>query len=236
MGGNSRLNFRSKAHCAAPPRTLRQITPMVRRTDDSAAVHVATRSEIERLAHEYNSQRDAVVAELQDTYRTRAPGTAPPDLTSDEMAVRKMASSMLNGMSPPNLLPVTASYEHELFLRKDAIDLVLGVLGMEEFRARATEAAQLAVATDSEWRALCHDLLTTALRLEALEKKAVEFRRQFAGHEPSNMPMVRYLGNQHKPSALGISWANAPLSRPLVEALEAGIVSSREVKDIQNNA
>jgi hypothetical protein len=207
---------------------------MARRTDDTAAVHAATSAEITRLAADYNAQRQAVVAELQDLYRTRAPGTQPPELTDDQLAVRKMAAGLLNGFAPPDLVSTTASRETTLFIQRDALDLVLGVLAGEEFRARATEAAQLAVASEAEWRALCHDLLTTALRLEALEMKAVEFRRRFAGHEPQQMPMLRYIGAERRPSVLGIAWSTAPLSRPLEEALDAGIVSARELKDAKN--
>jgi hypothetical protein len=209
---------------------------MARRTDDTADVHIATSAEIARMASEYGAQRLAVIAELQEVYANRAPGTAAPELSDDQLSVRRLAKDMLNGMSPQTLLPKSSSSrEHDLYLKRDAIDLVLGVLSGEEFRARATEAAQLAVATDAEWRGICHDLMVAYLKVEALEKAAIEFRRQFAGHELSDMPLARYLGNQHRPSALGISWANAPLSRPLQEALDTGILSARELKDITHN-
>jgi hypothetical protein len=207
---------------------------MARRTTDDSAIHIATSAEIARMAGDYSAQRLQVVSQLQQIYATRAPGTQPPELTDDQIAIRRMAADMLNGRAPESLKLTTSSREIDLHLKRDAIDLVISVLGTEEFRARATEAAQLAVATDSEWRGICHDLLTTALRLEALEAKAVEFRRQFAGHEPQQMPMLRYIGTERRPSVLGIAWSTAPLSRPLEEALDAGIVSSRELKDIKN--
>jgi hypothetical protein len=207
---------------------------MVKRTEHASAVHVATRAEIERMAADYSGQRQTIIAELQEIFATRAPGTAPPELSDDQVAVRQTARDMLNGLSPASLLPRSRSRENDLYIRRDAIDLVLSVLSTEEARARAIEAAELALECDSEWRQIVHDLMLAYLKVEALEKKAVEFRRRFAGAEPTNMPMLRFIGAERRPSAVGISWATAPLSRPLQEALDAGIVTRRELENAQN--
>jgi hypothetical protein len=76
---------------------------------------------------------------------------------------------------------------------------------------------------------ICRDVLLCAARLGALEARAVAWRQNLGGVIPSTLPLAAFIGTGR--SILGIPWGADPLSRPRVAALEAKIVTARELKD-----
>jgi hypothetical protein len=88
--------------------------------------------------------------------------------------------------------------------------------------ARATEAVQWAEEHADEWRALCRDIVLTAVRLDALDGSARRLLEQCVDVHSVRLPMANLIG--------GRPITETPTSDLAETALAAGVVTSSEVK------
>jgi hypothetical protein len=196
-------------------------------------VHELTVAEIGRLVGEFNRRRRE--ATERQAARFSAAGAGQPEerpQTDRAEEVRGRALEMLNGYAPAGLKhapPISQKQEDEIEV--EAIDVVLAVLSRRELVATAAAAADFVLEHGEEWEALCRDIILAAARLGALEKRAIEWRAQL-GVIPSTLPMAQFIGTGR--SIVGAVWAGDPLSRPREAALQAKIVTAKELKAAQD--
>jgi hypothetical protein len=150
-------------------------------------------------------------------------------VTERAEAVRNRALSLMNGHSPDGIrLPPATPRRQQIEVEIEALDLVLDALSKKELVARAAEAAAFALQHGEEWAALCRDTLLTATRLGALEARAQAWRQNLGGAVPATLPLAAFIGTGR--SILGVPWGADPLSRPRAAALEAKIITAKEIK------
>jgi hypothetical protein len=193
-------------------------------------VHELTVAEVGRLVGEYNRRRHEVTERIAARFvaaEAGQPQERPPTDRAEE--VRSRAVAMLNGYAPPGLKhapPISEQTEDEI--ERDAIDIVLAALSQKELVATAAEAAEFAIEHGAKWEALCRDILLTATRLGALERQAIEWRAKLGPAVPATLPMATFIGTGR--SILNVPWGSDPLSRPREAALQAKIVTRKEIE------
>jgi hypothetical protein len=200
----------------------------------SEQIHELTVAEISRLVGEFNRRRHEATERMAARFSATEAGqpTERPRTDRAEEA-RSRALAMLNGYAPPGLKhapPISQQQEDEIEV--EAIDIVLSALSTKELAARAEEAAAFAVEHGAEWEALCRDILLTAARLQALEARAQAWRAKLGVAVPATLPMATFVGTGR--SIAGAVWASDPLSRPREAALQAKIVTAKELKATQD--
>jgi hypothetical protein len=202
------------------------------------AITAAATAEIARQVVDYTQRRRKVTEELASLFAARQAGqnvdVVPP---ADVVAARERAAEMLNGTAPAFLkTPVAITREAQLTIERDAIDLVLNIFQREELRANAAEATQWLEQHGAEWRALCAEIVLTALRLRALEKRAVNMRASIGSIAPAALPMSADIGVSGSFLNINGVWGAEPLSRPREAALAAKIITAQQVRDIERIA
>jgi hypothetical protein len=197
-------------------------------------VHELTVAEISRLTGEYNRRRHECTEQLAALFSAAEAGQPEErPQTGRAEEVRALAVEILNGFAPPGMKRAPPnSRKAQLEVERDAIDLVLAALSTKELAARAEEAAEFAVEHGAEWEALCRDIVLCAVRLGALERRAIEWRQKLGPAVPSSLPMAGFIGTGR--SILNVAWGADPLSRVRAAAVEARIVTAKEIKATEN--
>jgi hypothetical protein len=196
-------------------------------------VHELTVAEIGRLTGEYN-RLDRECAEEQAARFSAAEAGQPKERPRTDRAeeARGLALEMLNGYAPAGLKHAPPiSRDEELEIKREAIAIVLSALAQKELVAAAEESAAFVLEHGEEWEALCRDILLTFTRGAALEKRAVEFRAKLRVI-PASLPLAQFIGTGR--SIVGALWASDPLYRPREAALQAKIVTTKEIKAAEN--
>ena len=154
--------------------------------------------------------------------------------TPRDEEIRERALQLINGAAPDSLKirPVKPRSE-QLEIEIAAIDTVLVALAQKDRVARAAEAELFVAQHRNEWTQLCADILLVATRLQALERKAIAWRGQLSAI-PSSLPLAEYFGTGRSILGPTIVWPGDPLSRPREAALQANIVTAKEIKAAQN--
>jgi hypothetical protein len=198
------------------------------------AVHELTVAEIARLTGEFSRQRRSYTEELAALFAASEAGQAEQQpVTERAELVRNRAVFLLNGHSPEGLkLAVIGPRRQQIEVEIGALDLVLDTLSRKELVAHAEESAAFALEHGDEWAAICRDVLLCAARLGALEARAVAWRQNLGGVIPSTLPLAAFIGTGR--SILGIPWGTDPLSRARTAALAEKIITTRELKDVEN--
>jgi hypothetical protein len=199
----------------------------------SEQIHELTVAEIGRLVGEFYRQRHAYTEELAALFSASEAGQPEERPRTDRAEeVRGRALEMLNGYAPAGLKHAPPrSRQQELEINVEAIDIVLSALAQKELVATAAESAAFALEHGDEWAELCRDILLTAARLGALEKRAVEWRANLRVI-PASLPLAQFIGTGR--SIVGVLWASDPLYRPREAALQAKIVTAKEIKAAEN--
>src|ERR1035437_4843868 len=139
-------------------------------------IHELTRAEIGRQVKLHTERRQQIVNDRADMYASalkNGGGGDTPVLDADERAAREHAKRLLNGAAPESLsLPPEITRDRMLLREQRGIEITLKVLADKDLAARAAEAVEWAEANRGKWRALCHEITLTAIRLEAVEARA----------------------------------------------------------------
>ncbi|MGY4499165.1 hypothetical protein ACVWYH_003096 [Bradyrhizobium sp. GM24.11] len=202
---------------------------------------MAKQPDVDKRAHpttsvEFRQARAALSVrerELQNEgaalYAAIQKGSPPPrPLTDHEARVREHIKTLLNGATPSHLLAPVASRDEQIRAEIDAIRFADRHWGKLEEEAAQREAQQFADDRDSEWRALCREIVLTALKLEAFEARAREMLEPIRGFSV-NVAMWRTIG-----SDLSLLGVGDPLADMRNDALQQGIVSAADVRKASN--
>jgi hypothetical protein len=196
---------------------------MSKQTRDSE-IHELTTAEIGRQAAVLAERDREITNELADRYKNALKNGGPtPIIDADEQAAREHARSLLNGSAPESLsLAPELNRDKILYREKRGIAIALKILASKDLVARATEAVQWAEEHGGEWRALCRDIVLTAVRLDALEDSARRLLEQCIDIHSVRLPMANLIG--------GRPIAETPISDLVETAMAAGVVTSDEIR------
>jgi hypothetical protein len=194
-------------------------------TKNIDTIHDLTTAEIGRQVTVLAERDRQITNELADRYKNSQKNGGPtPIIDADEQAAREHARSLLNGAAPESLsLAPELNRDKILYREKRGIAIALKILASKDLVARAVEAVQWAEDHASEWRTLCHDIVLTAVRLDALEDSARRLLEQCIDVSSIRLPMANVIGGRSICETRSIS--------DLAEtALAAGVVTSSEIK------
>ncbi|MGY3443701.1 hypothetical protein [Bradyrhizobium sp. USDA 4473] len=206
---------------------------MAKQTDPVINKHPTTTAEIHQVRVALTAREQALIAEGQRNFEAARKGMPPPRALSEhEIRVRDHIKNLLNGATPQHLIgPVDASRDEQIRAELEAIRLADRYWANQYEDARDREAQQYADQHDKEWRALCREIVLTAVRLESLESRARDLLEPIRGALDVKiaMAMATTIGSGF--SMLGIG---DPLSEMKNEALKQGIVTNAEIRKAQN--
>jgi hypothetical protein len=191
---------------------------------NSDEIHELTTAEIGRQVTVLAERDRQITNELADRYKNALKnGGAIPVVDADEQAAREHARSLLNGSAPESLsLAPELNRDKILYREKRGIAIAMKILADKDLAARATEAVMWSEVHDGEWRALCRDIVLTAIRLGALEDRSQRLLEQCIDVSSIRLPMANVIG--------GRAISETPISDLTERALAAGVVTSAEVK------
>jgi len=188
----------------------------------SSEIHELTRAEITRQKAPLVARRNEIVSERAAIYKS-APAALP--IHPDERAAREHAKHLLNGSAPASLLlpPDMGIARDRILLREQrGIEIALKILESNDLAARATEAVQWAEDNGEKWRALCREIVLTALKFAALEETAQRLLEECIDISSVRLPMANVIG--------GRPISDTSISDLVEMAVVQGVVTSAEVK------
>jgi hypothetical protein len=191
---------------------------------NSDEIHDLTTAEIGRQLTGLAERDRQITNELADRYKNALKNGGPiPIVDPDEQAARAHARSLLNGAAPESLsLAPELNRDKILYREKRGIAIATKILMSKDLVARAVEAVRWAEEHDGEWRALCRDIVLTAVRLNELEDRSQRLLGQCIDVSSIRLPMANIIG--------GRAISETPISDLTERALAAGVVTPAEVK------
>jgi hypothetical protein len=197
---------------------------------NTETIHELTAAEIGRQVRIHSERRVQIVNERAAIYSSAMKnGGATPTLIvdDDERAARQHAKNLLNGAAPESLsLPPDITLDKKLYREQRGIDIALKILLDKNLVARATEAVEWAEAHCDEWRALCREIMLTAIKLDALERSASDLIGQCGDIFAVRLPMANVIGAR--------SISETPLGDLTETALQQGVITQAEVRKAKN--
>jgi hypothetical protein len=211
---------------------------MMARHDEIRAL---TTAEIGRQIKQHTDRRQQIVNERAAICASaKEHGTSEtPMLDADERAAREHAKTLLNGSAPSSLsLPPEITRDRMLCREQRGIDIVLKILGDKNLAARAAEAVAWAEARSGLWRALAREIVLTAIRLDALERRAGQLLGECGDLSAVRLPMVLIVNSPsiseaHLDPSLK-QMCGIPLTDLKAQALAEGVVTSAEIRKAEN--
>jgi hypothetical protein len=201
-------------------------------TKHTSEIHALTTAEIARQCRMHNERRLQIVNERAAMYSNalkNGGSVETPIVDADERAAREHAKRLLNGSAPESLsLPPEITRDRTLLREMRGIDIVLKILENKGLVARATEAVAWAESHGDQWRALCREIVLTAIKLEALEHGARELIGQCGDIFAVRLPMANIVG--------GRPISETAISDLTEAALAEGVVTSAEIRKAKNVA
>ena len=194
-------------------------------------IHELTTAEISRQVKIHTDRSRQIINERAAMYASALKNGGGGDtliVDADERAARQHAKSLLNGAAPESLsLPPEITRDRMLLREQRGIEIALKILSSKELVARATEAVVWAEAHGDQWRALCRDIVLTAVKLDALEDRAHQLLGQCVDIHAVRLPLGNVIGGRSICETRSIS--------DLAEtAIAAGVVSAGETKKAKN--
>lgn len=201
---------------------------MAKHTDSE--IHKLTTAEIARQVRTHTERRQQILDERHaicvHALKTGATSDAPI-VDADERAAREHAKRLLNGSAPESLsLPPEITRDKILYREQRGIDIALKILTDKGLVARAADAVSWAEANNEKWRALCREIVLTAIKLEALEHSASELLGQCSDIFSVRLPMANVVG--------GRPISETPIKELTETALAQGVVTSSEIRKAKN--
>jgi hypothetical protein len=193
-------------------------------------IEALTAQEIQHQIREFRDRRMAVVNELAQIFVDRKGDSGPqkPPLSEHARAARERAKALLNGHSPPEFaVPTGQSREQELEVERAACDLILVTLQKSEVAARARASLAFAEANRERWAATVREMLLAAMKLAELGEHARKIARGVDGC--ARLPLDRYIGGR-----VDVHFAGWPVREVLPTAIELGLVSPGEAREVQD--
>ncbi len=190
-------------------------------------------AEIELEIREYSRQRDAITAQLVAIFEGRKAGMPEPKPSDDRtLQARTRALALLRGAEPPPLSPAPSyTREQQLFVEREAIDLVLKALQDQRAEARSDESVKSFEKQIDVYRACARDHILTVLKLHALEAWAVAKIDEL---EPGSvqLPFAAYMG-----TGVRVVYPNGDsLEMAIAAALAERIITPADVEEIKKHA
>jgi hypothetical protein len=190
-------------------------------------IHELTGQEIARQVAALSLRRQQIVSERASMYANAlksggATDSAPID--DDERAAREHAKVLLNGAAPAalSLFQPAITLDKRLYREQRGIDLALKILADKDLVARAAEAVEWGEVHGPEWRQLAREITLTAIRLDALERRARQLLEGCGDISAVRLPVVM-IANTRSIAELSV--------RDLATAAEAdGVVSNAEIR------
>jgi hypothetical protein len=146
-------------------------------------------------------------------------------LNQNELAARAHAKRLLNGNSPPDLVPEDGAanirLEQHLYNERAGVRMAMKILSDKSIEARAVEAVQWLEANRDKWRELSREVIFAAVKLNALTDEVDAFIRSCPDPHAVRLPLA--------------SWCERPyVGTKIVEeltndAIEAGVVTPADV-------
>jgi hypothetical protein len=135
-----------------------------------------TAAEIARQIKLFRARRDALTKQLAAIFASR--GLCEQPLPERERLAHESARRMLNGHAA--LLPPIkeGTNEEDVYVERDGCDIAIRALTSQRMERLSIDAAAWAKQHADEWREICRDWLLSAVRFEAAERRAQEFRAQ----------------------------------------------------------
>jgi hypothetical protein len=192
-------------------------------------IHTLTTAEIGRQVKIHSDRSRQIINERAAMYANALKNGGSGDtpiLDADERAARQHAKSLLNGSAPESLsLPPEITRDRMLLREQRGIEIVLKILSDKSLVARASEAVEWAEAHGDQWRALCRDIVLSAIKLDALEQSARELLARCPDIFAVRLPMGNKIG--------GRAISETPISDLKDAALAKGVVTSAEIRKAQ---
>jgi hypothetical protein len=195
--------------------------------NNADTIHDLTRAEIARQKGKLVQRREELIEKRAAIYKAGAIHSENL-IGADERAARTIAATLLNGNAPPSLLPPPDEVNHDKMLYREqlGIQLALKILDSKDLLATAAEAVIWAEQNADKWKTLCHDIVLTANKLEALERGAQELLEQCVDISAVSLPMANRIG--------GRPISDTPVNELTEAALAAGVISAGEIKKARN--
>jgi hypothetical protein len=195
-------------------------------------LHTLTTAEIARQVSAFQERRLQIVNQRAALYshslKNGGGGGDSSPIDADERAARAHAKHLLNGDAPPSLSASESeiTLDRQLYREMRGIDIALKILADKSLVARAAEAVGWAEAHADEWRKLAREIMLTAIRQDALERRARELLAGCVDLFAVRLPMGNVIGGR-------------PISeKPIIDlteiALAEGVITSAEIRKAKN--
>lgn len=200
---------------------------MTKQQQPEAIAHgLQTVAEIRAARLKLFERQRALQAEGAANYAAMKAGSPPTQpLTDHQRRVAGHVQLLMNGSTPASLLAPAVSRDDQIRAELDAIAFVDRDLGRQEEIAREREAGAWVTEHADQWRALCHDIVLTAVRLAALEGSAREALSYLQVPGVKGLAMAATIGSGY--SLLGIG---DPLREMIEAALSENVVTQAEIR------
>jgi hypothetical protein len=206
-------------------------------TTNDAEMSAVAHAEVQRQLREWGGRRDDITRQLAACCQAKSAAGTPSSVPmSDETKrVRELAREWmrLEGYTPSASLQEDGEDpEPRLQRERAAVDLILAELRKKGLETCAALAASWIIKNTPAWVALAHDIVLAGVRLQELERRAADMLQELPmpGYR---MPLTEFLGRGHSIMEAG---GDNPLRLLLRAAVEEGLVTSGEIRKVQNAA
>jgi hypothetical protein len=184
-------------------------------------------AEVDRQSAALLAREGELTKELARLWQEQQKGTiSAPILDANALAARKVAASLLNGSTPPGLVPTDASanikLEQHLMNEREGVRIALRILSDKSIAIRAAEAVEWAEKNRAKWRELSREVIFTAIRSNALTQEVADFLRSCPDIHAVRLELGYW--TEHVFVSDGIA------ENMVRDAIEAGIVTPADVK------
>lgn len=198
------------------------------RTDPVTANHPATVAELRQAMKALFERERELINEGAANYAALQSGQPQSRPLSDhERRVAGHIQLLMNGATPQHLLQPAVSRDEQIRAEREAIAFVGRQLDRQMELAVYREAEQFALEHATQWRALCREIVLTAVKLASLEERAENMSRKMYG---VSIAMGSTIG-----SGLSLLGDGDPLLDYKNVALQEGIVTNSEIRKAQQN-
>jgi hypothetical protein len=166
-------------------------------------------------------------AEIYSSTKGSSPHSQP--YSDHERRVSAHIQHLMNGSTPQQVLVPAVPRDEQIRAELDAIAFVNRELGRQQEAALEREAEQWVREHETQWRALCREIVLAAVRLATLEERARKVLEQMPPYPVRSLAMSSSIG-----SGLSLLGMEDPLLDLRTAALNEGVVTRREIEKATN--